>query len=260
MVAKRKKTTAMLLDLQSVQKDSKPTVEKSIPSLATPRSRIKADHLVKHSPLTQTQEKLFEAFSDNYNIVADGCPGTGKTYVSMYCALQDVLVNRKYSKIVIIRSIVPSREIGFLPGSIEEKISVYEQPYKDACRDLFVNTISTPYDKCKEQGLIEFMPTSFVRGTSINDAIIILDEVQNLNFSEASTILTRVGRNSKIILCGDFYQTDLNRKGDQSGYPDIKNIMKTMNSVRFIEFNENDIVRSGFVKEFIKAKIKLGYQ
>lgn len=210
--------------------------------------------------MTPTQERLFDNFHTDQHIVADGCPGTGKTFVAMYKSFQEVLINRKYEKIVIIRSIVPSRDIGFLPGSLEEKVSVYEQPYRDICKDLFVSTIPSPYEKCQEQGILEFMPTSFIRGTTFNDAIIIIDEAQNLEFNEASSVITRVGRNCKLVVCGDYFQSDLTKKSEKDGYNHIKKILLSMNSIDLYTFGVEDIVRSGFVREFIKAKIKLGYQ
>lgn len=250
---------------KSLARSKKQTVlfdvnDTDIPKLYTAKSRLKAEHLVKFDPMTPTQERMFKDFHSDQHVVADGCPGTGKTFVAMYKSFQEILINRKYSRIVIVRSIVPTRDIGFLPGSLEEKVSVYEQPYKDICKDLFVPTITDPYSKCQEQGIIEFMPTSFIRGTTFNDAIIIVDEAQNLEFSEASSVLTRVGRNCKLVICGDFYQSDLTKKSEKEGYNNIKEILRTMNSVDFYSFGVGDIVRSGFVKEFIRAKIKLGYQ
>lgn len=240
---------------------SVPTPDRDVPKLHTAKSRLRADHLNKFEPMTYTQERLFNNFYSQQHIVADGCPGTGKTFVAMYKSFQEILINRRYEKIVIVRSIVPTRDIGFLPGSLEEKIAVYEQPYKDICKDLFSYSVQDPYAKCVEQGILEFMPTSFIRGTTINDAIIIVDEAQNLTLQEASSIITRVGKNSKLILCGDYYQTDLGaKKGEKTGYPEIKQILQSMNSVDYYSFGVEDIVRSGFVKEFIKAKIKLGYQ
>lgn len=250
MVAKRLKPT-----LLQQQNNNIP-----VPTLATPRSKLKADHLKKFSPLTHNQQRLFDSIHSEQHVIADGYPGTGKTWCSMYCAFKEVLIERNYSKIVIIRSIVPTRDIGFLKGTLEEKVAIYEQPYKDICSDLFLPGIQDPYTKCKEQGIIEFMPTSFIRGTTINDAIIIIDEAQNLEFSEASSVITRVGKNSKLILCGDYYQSDLQKKSEKDGYLNIKKILETMNDVDFIHFDTSDIVRSGFVKKFILAKIKLGFQ
>lgn len=252
----RKKRQSSVIDIRTGNKQAE------IPTLATPKSKLRPEHLVKYNPLNEIQGLMYSLFNTEQHIVADGCPGTGKTFIALYLALQEVVVKRKQTKIVIVRSIVPTRDIGFLPGSIEEKIAVYEQPYRDIMKQMIVPSIPDAYGKCREQGILEFMPTSFIRGTTIDDAIIIVDEIQNMTVDEASSVLTRVGQNSRLVLCGDYYQSDLQRKreNERSGYQEIKRILKSMKSVSFVEFTDEEIVRSGFVKEFIKAKIKLGYQ
>lgn len=183
-----------------------------------------------------------------------GAAGTGKTFIAVYKALEEMMNNRgSYDKVVIVRSVVPSREIGHLPGDEKEKTDVYLAPYKAICKDLF-NT-DQAYERLVEQKNIEFLITSFVRGITIDKAIIIVDECQNMNFQELSSIMTRVGEGSRILFCGDFKQTDLNKKHDQSGLKDFVQIINRMPSFRNIEFDVEDIVRSNLVKEFIVANL-----
>ncbi len=183
-----------------------------------------------------------------------GAAGTGKTFVSVYKALEQVMNHSSvYDKVVIVRSVVPSREIGHLPGDEKEKTDVYLAPYKAICKEIF--DTDQAYERLVEQKNIEFLITSFVRGITIDKAIIIVDECQNMNFQELSSIITRVGEGSRIMFCGDFKQTDLNRKHDQSGLKDFVQIINRMPSFRNIEFDVEDIVRSNLVKEFIVANL-----
>ena len=183
-----------------------------------------------------------------------GAAGTGKTFVSVYKALEQVMNHSSvYDKVVIVRSVVPSREIGHLPGDEKEKTDVYLAPYKAICKELF--DTDQAYERLVEQKNIEFLITSFVRGITIDKAIIIVDECQNMNFQELSSIITRVGEGSRIMFCGDFKQTDLNRKHDQSGLKDFVQIINRMPSFRNIEFDVEDIDRSNLVKEFIDANL-----
>ena len=183
-----------------------------------------------------------------------GAAGTGKTFIAVYKALEEMMNNRgSFDKVVIVRSVVPSREIGHLPGDEKEKTDVYLAPYKAICKDLF-NT-DQAYERLVEQKNIEFLITSFVRGITIDKAIIVVDECQNMNFQELSSIITRVGEGSRILFCGDFKQTDLSKKHDQSGLKDFVQIINRMPSFRNIEFDVEDIVRSNLVKEFIVANL-----
>lgn len=185
-----------------------------------------------------------------------GAAGTGKTFIAMYKALEEVMdKGNPYQKVVLVRSVVPSRDIGHLPGDEKEKTDVYLAPYKATCQQLF-NT-DQAYERLVEQKNIEFMITSFVRGITIDNAVIIVDECQNMNFQELSSIMTRVGENTKIIFCGDFKQTDLCKKNDQSGLRDFVEIIKHMPSFRSIEFEIEDIVRSDLVREFIVANLHI---
>jgi phosphate starvation-inducible protein PhoH len=202
------------------------------------------------SPLTPNQQKTFDSYKMGMNIVCHGLAGTGKTFISLYLALEEILSgNSKYDKIVIVRSVVPSRDMGFLPGSAAEKAKVYEEPYREICDDLFGR--GDGYDILKMKGLVQFTTTSFLRGITFKNAIVIIDEAQNLIWSELYTTLTRMGDTSRLILCGDFRQTDLKKHESNNSLIHIMNVLKKMKSINFVEFLEADIVRSAFVKEFI---------
>lgn len=208
------------------------------------------------APLTPNQQLAFDAYSSGNNMVLHGYAGTGKTYISLYLALQDVLSSKSlYDKIVIVRSVVPSRDIGFLPGNIKEKTRVYEEPYKEICDDLFGKS---EYEMLKMRGIIHFTTTSFLRGTTFNDAIVICDEIQNFSFGENDTVMTRMGNNSRIILCGDYRQSDLLEK-DRIGLGTFLKIVQRMNNFSYIDFGREDIVRSGLVKDYIINKTEMGY-
>lgn len=201
-------------------------------------------------PLTKNQQATFDAYDNDKNIVLHGYAGTGKTYISLYLALEEILENQTpFERVIIVRSIVPSREIGFLPGSLKEKVKVYEDPYKEICDDLFGR--GDGYELLKMKGLIQFTTTSYLRGITFNNSIVIVDEAQNLQYSELYTTLTRLGDTSKLIMCGDFRQTDLKKHESNNSLNHIMNILKEMSNVKFIEFDKDDIVRSDFVRELI---------
>lgn len=203
------------------------------------------------TPLTENQETTFEAFEEGKNLILHGMAGTGKTYISLYLALDKILNDTGYKKIVIIRSVVPTRDMGFLPGGVMEKSRAYEAPYKTICDDLFSR--GDGYDVLKSKHLIEFTTTSFLRGNTFEDMIVIVDEVQNMGFRELNTIITRIGKNCQVIFSGDYTQTDLegHDKGDLLTFLEILDRMKEF---RRIEFDVDDIVRSGLVKSYILAK------
>lgn len=256
-MATTKKKQAVLFS----NKDSAP--ESSIPKLHTKHSKLRPEHLVKLEPLTQNQEKLFELFNKTDNhLFLYGYAGTGKTTVSLYLALRSIILERRYSKIVVVRSTVSSREMGFLPGTKEEKEEVYKTPYNEIFRDLIVTEIPLPTEKLEEQKLFEFKSSSFVRGTTIKDSIILIDEFQNMNTQEILTVLTRAGQNSRVIICGDGNQDDLNVNGsnklDKSCFRDIVKLTQAMGCFSSIKFKQEDIVRSDFVKELIICATKLG--
>jgi len=209
------------------------------------------------SPLTLNQSSTFKAFEQGKHLLLHGVAGTGKTYISLYLALNEVLNKSRYKQIVIIRSVVPSRDMGFLPGTAKDKARVYEDPYKMICDDLFSR--GDGYEILKTKRLVDFSTTSFLRGVTFNDAIIIVDECQNMIGQELDTVMTRVGNNCRIVFCGDFRQTDLARHEEKRGLLTFMNILDKMSCFEKIEFGKEDIVRSALVKSYIISKLELGY-
>ena len=223
---------------------------------------INADFLLDIEPLTDNQKKLFDAYAEGKNVVAYGAAGTGKTFITLFNALMDVFnPESPYEKIYIVRSLVSTREIGFLPGDHEDKSSLYQIPYKNMVKHMFQmpsdSDFEMLYGNLKSQETISFWSTSFIRGTTFDNAIIIIDEYQNLNFHELDSIITRVGENSKICFCGDATQTDLQKSNEKNGIHDFMKILRIMPSFELIEFGLDDIVRSGIVKEYLVAKMNL---
>jgi phosphate starvation-inducible protein PhoH len=212
---------------------------------------------LKHfEPLTANQKLTYQNFN-NKNLMLHGMAGTGKSFISLYLSLKEVIKSESiYKKVVIVRSVVPTRDMGFLPGNNKEKAKVYEAPYYAICTELFGRGDS--YELLKSRGLIDFISTSFIRGITLNDCIIVVDEIANLTLHELDSIITRVGKNCKIIFSGDFSQSDFTRDQDRNGLKDFMRIIERMKSFEFIEFNENDIVRSAMVKEYIISKHRLG--
>jgi predicted ribonuclease YlaK len=224
---------------------------------------ISLDYIRPIDPLTDNQERLFEEYESGKNIVAYGAAGTGKTFITLYNALQDVLNERSpYEKIYIVRSLVATREIGFLPGDHEDKSSLYQIPYKNMVKYMFEMPTDSDfemlYGNLKNQETISFWSTSFIRGTTLDNCIIIVDEFQNLNFHELDSIITRVGENTKIMFCGDATQSDLVKTNEKNGIIDFMRILQQMPSMAIIEFGLEDIVRSGLCKEYLVAKAELG--
>lgn len=204
-------------------------------------------------PLTANQLKAFES---NKHLIMHGLAGTGKTFVGCYLAFDD-MAKGDYRKLVIIRSAVPTRDIGFLPGSDKEKSAVYEEPYKDVAVELFNR--GDAYQILKTKALVEFMTTSFIRGITLHNAVILIDECQNMTFHELDSIITRVGQDCRIIFCGDFRQDDFDNKREQSGLKDFLSILETTGKFDMIDFGIDDIVRSDLVKDYIVAKHNLGF-
>jgi phosphate starvation-inducible protein PhoH and related proteins len=207
------------------------------------------------SPLTDNQNKAFESFASGKNLVLYGSAGTGKSFLALYLALDDLETGTSdYKKIILIRSTVPSRDMGFLPGNTKEKAKVYERPYYGICDKLYGR--GDAYEVLKNKGTIEFMTTSFVRGDTLEDSIIIVDEFQNMDFGELCSVITRVGENSMIIMCGDYAQSDFRGK-EISSREDILDFMRIINTMKsdfdIVEFGVDDIVRSGLVKRFLIA-------
>ena len=224
---------------------------------------INTDMMREIEPLTQNQKTLFESYSSNKNLVAYGCAGTGKTFITLYNALQDVLdPTSPYEKIYIVRSLVATREIGFLPGDHDDKSFLYQIPYKHMVKYMFEMPTDADfemlYGNLKAQNTIDFWSTSFIRGTTLDKSIIIVDEFQNLNYHELDSIMTRVGSHTKIMFCGDATQTDLIKQNERNGIHDFMRILRVMPSLNIIEFGVEDIVRSGLCKEYLLAKLELG--
>ena len=224
---------------------------------------LSAGYLLDIEPITDNQKVLFESYKANKHLIAYGAAGTGKTFVTLYNALKDVLDDSTpYERIYIVRSLVATREIGFLPGDYEDKSDIYQVPYKHMVKYMFQMPSDADfemlYGNLKSQDTIKFWSTSFLRGTTLDHSIIIVDEFQNLNFHELDSIMTRVGENSKIMFCGDASQTDLQKTNDKNGIVDFMNILRKMPSFDIIEFSVDDIVRSGLVKEYIIAKLDSG--
>ena len=224
---------------------------------------INTDLLNKIEPITDNQKKLFDGYNEGKNIFAYGCAGTGKTFAALYLALKDVLdPSTPYDRVFIVRSLVSTREIGFLPGDHEDKSSLYQIPYKHMVKYMFEMATDADFDmlyaNLKAQETIKFWSTSFIRGTTLDRSIVLIDECQNLNFHELDSIITRIGEDSKIMFCGDATQTDLIKQNEKNGIHDFMNIIQQLPELfEMVEFNVNDIVRSGLVREYLIRKMAL---
>ena len=228
------------------------------------RKPLSSDYLIDIEPLTDNQKRLFDSYSEGKHLIAYGCAGTGKTFITLYNALVDVLDEQSpYERIYLVRSLVATREIGFLPGSHEDKADIYQIPYKNMVKYMFQMPSDADfemlYGNLKSQETIKFWSTSFLRGTTLDNSIIIVDEFQNLNFLELDSIITRVGENTKICFCGYASQSDLQKTNERNGIVDFMSVLRKMPSFDIIEFGVDDIVRSGLVKEYILAKMEAGF-
>ena len=213
-------------------------------------------NLKRIEPLTDNQKLSFDAYNQNKNLMLHGIAGTGKSFISLYLALNQVLSeNSQYRKIVIVRSVVPTRDMRFLPGNNKEKAKVYEAPYYAICTELFGR--SDAYEYLKNRNIIDFISTSFIRGITLNDSIVIVDEIANLTGHELDSVITRIGKNCKVIFCGDFRQSDFTKDQEKNGLMDFMRVIKRMKSFEFIDFQKEDIVRSSMVKNYIIEKDKL---
>ena len=225
---------------------------------------IDKSYMTEVKPLTDNQTTAFAQYSEGKNLLLHGAAGTGKTFITLYMALQEVLDEESpYDKIYIVRSLVPTREIGFLPGDHEDKSALYQIPYKNMVRYMFSmpddNSFDMLYDNLRAQETISFWSTSFIRGVTLDNSIVIVDEFSNLNFHELDSMITRIGEDSKIMFCGDITQTDLTRENDKNGISDFIKILQNMEDFSCIEFGIDDIVRSGLVKSYLIAKYNLGF-
>ena len=203
-------------------------------------------HLPNVKPLTDRQADLFEASGD---IVAHGSAGTGKTYCGMYIGLNDVLRKHHYDSLVIVRSAVETRKIGFLPGTDKEKTEVYKTPYIEICTELFDDV--NAFQKLEMSGKIRYITTSFIRGTNLRNSFILVDEYQNMTFHELDSVITRVHGDCRVAWCGDTYQADL---GAQSGVKEFNKILQKMDDTTFVDFTLEDVVRGPKVKNYLATK------
>lgn len=219
---------------------------------------VRLDDLLQFDPLTYNQEVAYKAWDDGDNLVLTGTAGTGKTFMALYLALEDVLDKEtEWDKLIIVRSMVPTRELGFLPGDKEAKEEAFTTPYKSICNELFGDKNS--YNKMVTSKQIQFESTSFIRGTTFDNCVIVVDEMQNLNFHELDSVITRVGRHSKIIFSGDYKQSDFKYDDDRNGIIKFLQIVEQLKNFSIINFGWEDIVRSDFVRDYIMTKEMLGY-
>ena len=215
--------------------------------------KLRLEDMEEVEPVTDNQRKAVEAYDSGDSLVLAGSAGTGNTFVALSLALEDVLDKEvPYDKCVIVRSIVPTRDIGYLPGDEEEKKDAYTGPYRSICSELFQS--ADAWTKLKQAGTIQFMSTSFIRGMTISNAIVVLDEMQNLTFHELDSIITRVGQNCKFIMCGDYYQSDFTKETDKTGILKFLSIIEQLKNFTVVEFGWEDIVRSDFVRDYIMTK------
>lgn len=220
------------------------------------KSAIRASELNTIEPMTGNQDKAFQLWDEGENLILAGSAGTGKTFLALYLALDEMLNEPEYDKIIIVRSVVAVREIGYLPGKLEEKTAVFETPYKMICDELFEGNAA--YNKMINSHQIQFETTSYIRGKTFDRAIIVVDEMQNLNFHELDSIMTRVGEHCRIIFAGDYLQSDFKSDGEKDGLMKFLNIIERMNQFSMVQFGWDDIVRSGIVRDYIMTKEMIG--
>ena len=260
----RKSTKKLDRELALFDQESRKNAEANTPD----KIKFTPKDLIKIQPLTPKQKEFFELYDTHIidpfnqskrdlNIFCDGVAGVGKTMIAFYKALEEVIEKGTKEKIIIVRSVVETRARGFLPGTEEEKEAPFELPYIGIC-DQLINYQWRNYERLKKVGIIEFESTSNLRGVTWNDSVVIVDECQNMTFHELDTVITRIGKNSRIVFCGDFEQSDLlTTKNDTSGLPTFKAVLKSMKSFKVIDFGVSDIVRSGLVREYILAKLAI---
>jgi phosphate starvation-inducible protein PhoH len=206
-------------------------------------------------PLTKNQEITFDSWKSGKNLLLVGTAGTGKSFLSAYMGMNCILQQQDYEKMLIVRSVVPTRDMGFLPGSNREKSKVYEAPYYSIFSEIFGR--GDAYDFLKNKNLVEFVTTSFVRGITVNNSVVFIDELQNMTASEINSVFTRIGKKCRVIIAGDVKQNDLNPRKEESGFGDFFKVIRNMNSFNTIEFTSKDIVRGDIVKEYLLERERL---
>ncbi len=245
------------------RRSATPDLNGMTPKQMKRKKPINNSTFVSVQPITDNQKLMVKEYDAGKHLFTYGCAGTGKTFMALYLALKDVLNDyTPFEKVYLVRSLVATREIGFLPGDHEDKSLLYQIPYKNMVQAMFEMpddaSFEMLYENLKHQETISFWSTSFLRGTTLDNSVIIVDECQNLNFHELDSIMTRVGQDSKIMFCGDVNQTDLTRDKERNGIVDFQRILENMEEFSMIEFGVNDIVRSGLIKSYLISKMQLG--
>lgn len=220
----------------------------SVPSIKSQHFRLN-----NVSPITRNQKITFDAFNSGNHLMLHGIAGTGKTFLSLYLALNELLNHKnRQEKIYIVRSVVPIRDMGFMPGTQKEKTKVYEAPYQAICNELFGR--GDAYEILKQKNIVEFISTSFVRGITLNNCYVLVDEFSNCNFHELDTVITRTGKNCRLIFCGDFRQSDLTREQERNGIKKFMQLIERLSGFTYVDFQKEDIVRSKLVRDYIIAR------
>tara|TARA_B100000676_G_scaffold312558_1_gene387411 strand:+ start:1647 stop:2387 length:741 start_codon:yes stop_codon:yes gene_type:complete len=221
------------------------------------QSKFSLRDVTREYNLTDKQQQVIQSYDEGNNLILHGLAGTGKTWLACYLGIDDVISGGNYNKVILFRSVVPTRDMGFLPGSVKQKAQIYEEPYRAVYNELFGR--GDAYEILKTKNLVEFSTTSFLRGLTFDHTIIVVDEVNNMSFHELDSLITRSGKNTKIIFCGDFRQSDLTNSTEREGLKRFFDILNNIDGFDYFEFEENDIVRSRLVKSYIIAKHRMGY-
>lgn len=233
-------------------KPKKQTKVKEKVAEVTPKYDLSKLHLSELKPLTDNQGIAIDSFSKNYNLVLHGVPGSGKSFIAIALCLNEILNNKSGQQLVIVRSVVPTRDSGYLPGSLEEKEAVYLSPYIAIVNELFHD--GNAWKTLVGAGVIKFISTSYIRGLTLNNSLILVDEFQNCNYHELCSVITRVGKNSKVYFTGDGDQSDFEHERDKNGIIEFIEILDTLKYFKKIEFTWADCVRSGLVRDFLMSK------
>ena len=221
------------------------------------QSKFSLRDVTREYNLTDKQQQVIQSYDEGNNLILHGLAGTGKTWLACYLGIDDVISGGNYNKVILFRTVVPTRDLGFLPGSVKQKAQIYEEPYRAVYNELFGR--GDAYEILKTKNLVEFSTTSFLRGLTFDHTIIVVDEVNNMSFHELDSLITRSGKNTKIIFCGDFRQSDLTNNTEREGLKRFFDILNNIDGFDYFEFEENDIVRSRLVKSYIIAKHRMGY-